>query len=105
MAKVVIELDFILFEGEDRKVLNCDVWDYLEDLIEDESLDYTVYDGDETYGVLDYREKVDTVAQIDIEIAACEQAIIDAYVVRDVDHLKKRIQELSRKRKELIENE
>ena len=56
MAKVVIELDFILFEGEDRKVLNCDVYDYLEELIEDESLDYTVYDGDETYGVLDYKE-------------------------------------------------
>ena len=55
MAKVVIELDFILFEGEDRKVLNCDVYDYLEELIEDESLDYTVYDGDETYGVLDYK--------------------------------------------------
>jgi hypothetical protein len=34
----------------------CDVYDYLEDLIEDESLDYTVYDGDETYGVLDYQE-------------------------------------------------
>jgi len=58
MAKVVIELDFILFEGEDRKVLNCDVYDYLEELIEDESLDYTVYDGDETYGVLDYKEYV-----------------------------------------------
>ena len=57
MAKVVIELDFILFEGEDRKILNCDVYDYLEELIEDESLDYTVYDGDETYGVLDYQEK------------------------------------------------
>ena len=56
MAKVVIELDFILFEGEDRKILNCDVYDYLEELIEDESLDYTVYDGDETYGVLDYKE-------------------------------------------------
>ena len=58
MAKVVIELDFILFEGEDRKILNCDVYDYLEELIEDESLDYTVYDGDETYGVLDYKEYV-----------------------------------------------
>tara|TARA_R100001463_G_scaffold37658_10_gene80980 strand:- start:35 stop:190 length:156 start_codon:yes stop_codon:yes gene_type:complete len=51
MAKVVIELEF---EGNGRKVLNCDVWDYLEELIEDESLDYKVYDGDETYGVLDY---------------------------------------------------
>ena len=54
MAKVVIELEF---EGNGRKVLNCDVWDYLEELIEDESLDYTGYDGDETYGVLDYQEK------------------------------------------------
>ena len=53
MAKVVIELEFAKCE---RKVLNCDVYDYLEDLIEDESLDYTVYDGDETYGVLDYQE-------------------------------------------------
>ena len=55
MAKVVIELEFDASNG--RKVLNCDVWDYLEELIEDESLDYTVYDGDETYGVLDYQEK------------------------------------------------
>ena len=52
MAKVIIELEF---EESERKVLNCDVYDYLEDLIEDESLDYTVYDGDETYGVLDYK--------------------------------------------------
>ena len=48
---------------------------------------------------------LDTITEIDIEIAACEQAIIDAYTVKDVDDLKKRIQELSRKRKELIENE
>ena len=53
MAKVIIELEFAKCE---RKVLNCDVYDYLEALIEDESLDYTVYDGDETYGVLDYQE-------------------------------------------------
>ncbi len=53
MAKVIIELEF---EESERKVLNCDVYDYLEDLIEDESLDYTVYDGHETYGVLDYQE-------------------------------------------------
>ena len=53
MAKVIIELEF---EESERKVLNCDVYDYLENLIEDESLDYTVYDGDETYGVLDYQE-------------------------------------------------
>tara|TARA_B100000475_G_scaffold170591_1_gene132663 strand:+ start:193 stop:369 length:177 start_codon:yes stop_codon:yes gene_type:complete len=54
MAKVVIELEFDA--GNGRKVLNCDVYDYLEELIEDESLDYKVYDGDETYGVLDYQE-------------------------------------------------
>ena len=54
MAKVIIELEF---KPSDRKVLNCDVYDYLEELIEDESLDYTVYDGDEIYGVLDYQEK------------------------------------------------
>ena len=54
-AKVIIELEFT--SGEGHKVLNCDVWDYLEELIEDESLDYTVYDGDKTYGVLDYQEK------------------------------------------------
>ena len=53
MARVVIELEF---EESERKVLNCDVYDYLEDLIEDESLDYTVYDGDETYCVLDSQE-------------------------------------------------
>ena len=53
MAKVIIELDL----GErERKVMNYDVYNYLEDLIEDESLDYTVYDGDETYGVIDYQE-------------------------------------------------
>ena len=53
MAKVIIELEFDASNG--RKVLNCDVYDYLEELIEDESLDYKVYDGDKTYGVLDYK--------------------------------------------------
>ena len=62
MAKVVIELEFDASNG--RKVLNCDVWDYLEDLIEDESLDYTVYDGDETYGVLDYKETEDDLIEM-----------------------------------------
>ena len=56
MAKVIIELEF---EESERKVLNCDVYVYLKDLIEDESLDYTVYDGDETYGVLDYQEEIE----------------------------------------------
>ena len=53
MAKVIIELEL---GKSERKVMNYDVYNYLEDLIEDESLDYTVYDGDETYGVLDYQE-------------------------------------------------
>ena len=53
-----------------------------------------------TYKANPFLDK-DTIAEIDIEIAACEQAIIDAYVVRDVDDLKKRIQELSKKRKEI----
>ena len=52
-AKVIIELEFT---SSDRKVLNCDVYDYLQELIDDESLDYTVYDGDQTYGVIDYKE-------------------------------------------------
>ena len=56
MAKVIIELEFDNACEPSRKVLNCDVYDYLEELIEDESLDYTVYDGDEQYGVLDYKE-------------------------------------------------
>ena len=34
MAKVVIELEFDARIG--RKVLNCDVWDFVEVLIEDE---------------------------------------------------------------------
>jgi hypothetical protein len=53
-AKVIIELEFT--SGEGHKVLNCDVYDYLQELIDDESLDYTVYDGDQTYGVIDYKE-------------------------------------------------
>tara|TARA_Y100001937_G_scaffold96024_1_gene130488 strand:- start:1781 stop:1972 length:192 start_codon:yes stop_codon:yes gene_type:complete len=54
MNKVVIELEFDAENG--NKVLNCDVYDYLQDLIEDESLDYTVYDSDgKSYGVIDYR--------------------------------------------------
>ena len=55
MAKVIIELEF---SSSDRKVLNCDVYDYLEELIEDELLDYTVYDDGEQYGVLDYKESM-----------------------------------------------
>ena len=59
--KVVIELDFSdcsLVQSTGKRVLNCDVYDYLEELIEDESLDYTVTNmgTGETYGVIDYRD-------------------------------------------------
>ena len=59
--KVVIELDFSdcsLMPSTGKRVLNCDVYDYLEELIEDESLDYTVTNigTGETYGVIDYRD-------------------------------------------------
>ena len=53
-AKVIIELELNPREGE--KVLNSDVYGYLEDLIYEESLDYTVYHGGKQYGVLDYRD-------------------------------------------------
>ncbi len=39
--KVVIELEFA-----ERNIQRVDVYDYLKSLIEDESLDYTVYDDD-----------------------------------------------------------
>ena len=54
--KVVIELEFNPKDG--NRVLNCDVYDYLEEIIADESLDYTVYHGDDmydSYGVIDYK--------------------------------------------------
>ena len=59
--KVVIELDFSdcsLMPSTGKRVLNCDVYDYLEELIDDESLDYTVTNigTGETYGVIDYRD-------------------------------------------------
>ena len=43
--KVVIELDFSdcsLMPSTGKRVLNCDVYDYLEELIEDCTLDYKV---------------------------------------------------------------
>ena len=43
--KVVIELDFSdcsLIPSTGKRVLNCDVYDYLEELIEDGTLDYKV---------------------------------------------------------------
>jgi len=53
--KVVIELEFNNVP-EGRRVLNCDVHDYLEELIEDNSLDYTVIDGNgQEYGVIDWK--------------------------------------------------
>jgi hypothetical protein len=54
--KVLIELEFDEVP-EGKRVLDCDVHDYLEELIDDGSLDYTVTTGNnETYGVLNYRD-------------------------------------------------
>ena len=50
MAKVVIELEFGKTERNIQRVRDRDVYKYLHDLMEAELLDYTVYDGDETYG-------------------------------------------------------
>ncbi len=50
MAKVVIELEFGKTERNIQRVRDRDVYEYLHDLMEDGTLDYTVYDGDETYG-------------------------------------------------------
>ena len=53
--KVVLELEFNNIPAG-RQVLNCDVWDYLEELIDDESLDYKVIDGNsQEYGVIDWK--------------------------------------------------
>ena len=43
----------------------------------------------------------DLIAQIDIEIESCEKAIANAYAVQEVEDLEKRIQELSKKRREI----
>jgi hypothetical protein len=54
--KVVIELEFNNVPAG-KKVLNCDVHDYLEQLIDDNSLDYTVIDSNgQEYGVIDWKE-------------------------------------------------
>tara|TARA_R100000008_G_scaffold79604_1_gene61409 strand:- start:107 stop:277 length:171 start_codon:yes stop_codon:yes gene_type:complete len=50
MAKVVIELEFGKTERNIQMVRDRDVYEYLYALMEDGLLDYTVYDGDETYG-------------------------------------------------------
>ena len=56
--KVVIELEFNNVP-EGRRVLNCDVHDYLEQLIDDNSLDYTVIDSNgQEYGVIDWKDIV-----------------------------------------------
>ena len=58
--KVIIELEFTPQSGEsdeEQTVLDCDVYDYLKDLIDDESLDYTVTaDSGYKYGVIKYKE-------------------------------------------------
>ena len=58
--KVIIELEFEPTNGdsdEEQTVLDCDVYDYLEELIEDVSLDYRVISSSgHEYGVLKYKE-------------------------------------------------
>ena len=58
--KVIIELEFAPQSGEsdeEQTVLDCDVYDYLEELIKDESLDYSVTsDSGYQYGVIKYKE-------------------------------------------------
>ena len=56
--KVVIELEFKNVPAG-RQVWNCDVYDYLEELIENESLDYKVTDSNEQeYGVINWKKIV-----------------------------------------------
>ena len=56
--KVVIELEFNNVPAG-RQVWNCDVYDYLEELIEDESLDYKVIDSNgQEYGVINWKKIV-----------------------------------------------
>ena len=63
--KVIIELEFEAKNGdsdEEQTVMDCDVYDYLEDLIEDETLDYTVTASTGyKYGVIKYTEIEDEV--------------------------------------------
>jgi len=51
MLKVVIQLEFEKTKDRLSDLLSYpnDVYDYLNELMNDGSLDYTVYDGDETY--------------------------------------------------------
>mgnify|MGYP006408525679 FL=1 len=56
--KVVIELEFNNIPAG-RQVWDCDVYDYLEELIEDESLDYKVTDSNgQEYGVINWKKIV-----------------------------------------------
>jgi hypothetical protein len=58
--KVTIELEFEAQNGDtdgEQTVLDIDVYDYLEELIADGSLDYTVTSASGyTYGVLRYKD-------------------------------------------------
>ena len=62
MAKVIIELEFDALNGEsdeEQTVLDVDVYDYLQELIEDETLDYTVVSNSGIgykYGKLKYKD-------------------------------------------------
>ena len=51
MLKVVIELEFEKTEDRLSDLLSYpnNVYDYLNELMNDGSLDYTVYDGDKAY--------------------------------------------------------
>jgi len=51
MLKVVIELEFEKTEDKLSDLLGYpnDVYDYLNELMDDGLLDYTVYDGDKAY--------------------------------------------------------
>ena len=66
--KVTIELDFEAKNGdsdEEQTVLDCDVYDYLEELIEDGTLDYKVTSASGyTYGKI----TVASINQKDIEV-------------------------------------
>ena len=66
--KVTIELDFEAKNGdsdEEQTVLDCDVYDYLEELIEDGTLDYKVTAASGyTYGKI----TVASINQKDIEV-------------------------------------
>mgnify|MGYP003661013744 CR=1 FL=1 len=47
------------------------------------------------------KDPVDSISYIDIAIEACERAIREAYCIEEVEDLAKRIQELSKQRKDI----